>query len=217
MRYDRSTASYVQTMRAFWDFPTYRSEAQAQDLVAHVGSWFSPMAMPGVALRAHSVLVTPTSKGSEVTLDFRIQTVAREDLAAAKTLLASALPHCLPDTPVRLIEADDFVRAEWARFDICAAHYLLECDYNQGGWLRERPSNQRRMESTDVQLHRLHYKPGRDLSWDSLSENARSIYANAALSFGLVDEAEYETLCGTIYDGPAEDEENDMLQRMSQA
>ncbi|MCX7408679.1 MAG: hypothetical protein NTZ32_11420 [Planctomycetales bacterium] len=41
-------------------------------------------------------------------------------------------------------------------FDICEAHYQLEVDYNLGGWLHERPSNQRRMEATHVQLHRMH-------------------------------------------------------------
>lgn len=43
-------------------------------------------------------------------------------------------------------------------FDICQAHLQLECDYNKGGWLRERPSNLRRMESTGLQLHRMGYR-----------------------------------------------------------
>jgi hypothetical protein len=45
-------------------------------------------------------------------------------------------------------------------FDICQAHQQLESDYNVGGWLRERPSNARRMESTGVQLLRMHFEPG---------------------------------------------------------
>lgn len=42
-------------------------------------------------------------------------------------------------------------------FDICQAHAQLESDYNIGGWLRERPSNQRRMEATSCQLQRMQY------------------------------------------------------------
>ena len=42
--------------------------------------------------------------------------------------------------------------AEFNRFDIAEAHCVLEWDYNDGGWLQERPSNQKRMESTGVQL-----------------------------------------------------------------
>lgn len=42
-------------------------------------------------------------------------------------------------------------------FDICQAHQQLEADYNMGGWLRERPSNVRRNESTSCQLHRMKY------------------------------------------------------------
>ena len=43
-------------------------------------------------------------------------------------------------------------------FSIAQAHAQLESDYNQGGWLRERPSNQRRNESTSCQLARLKYR-----------------------------------------------------------
>ena len=43
------------------------------------------------------------------------------------------------------------------RFSICQAYAQLEADYNVGGWLRERPSNQRRMESVGVQLSRMGY------------------------------------------------------------
>lgn len=57
------------------------------------------------------------------------------------------------------------------RFDICEAHCVLEWDYNMGGWLRERPSSQRRMESTGVQLLRMQFRPRPDLSSETLTEN----------------------------------------------
>lgn len=41
------------------------------------------------------------------------------------------------------------------RFSICQAYQQLESDYNVGGWLRERPSNQRRRESIGCQLSRM--------------------------------------------------------------
>lgn len=62
------------------------------------------------------------------------------------------------------------------RFDICEAHYILECDYNVNGWLRERPSNRRRMESTGVQLYRMQFKCPANLSYETLSDNGREIY-----------------------------------------
>lgn len=43
------------------------------------------------------------------------------------------------------------------RFAICQAYQQLEADYNVGGILIERPSNQRRRESIGVQLHRMGY------------------------------------------------------------
>jgi hypothetical protein len=71
-------------------------------------------------------------------------------------------------------------------FDICEAHYILECDYNVGGWLHERPSNRRRMESTDVQLHRMGFKPSPMLgSYDDLSENGQAIYDELVERYGL--------------------------------
>lgn len=50
--------------------------------------------------------------------------------------------------------------SEVSVFDICQAHLQLESDYNVGGILRERPSNQRRNASTGVQLLRMRFKPG---------------------------------------------------------
>lgn len=72
------------------------------------------------------------------------------------------------------------------RFDICEAHLALEWDWHSGGWLHERPSNQRRMESTDVQLHRIGFKPGAGFKgYESLSDNGKEIYREAAERFGL--------------------------------
>lgn len=62
------------------------------------------------------------------------------------------------------------------RFDICEAYYMLECMYNVGGWLHERPSNRRRWEATHVQLFRMGYKPSPLLTLERMSENAREIY-----------------------------------------
>lgn len=68
------------------------------------------------------------------------------------------------------------------RFDICEAYDQLESDYNVGGWLRERPSNQRRNESVGVQLHRMRYRRG---PGSTLSENAQEIYDAAVVRLGL--------------------------------
>jgi hypothetical protein len=66
---------------------------------------------------------------------------------------------------------------DFDKFDVCEAYYQLECDYNKGGWLHERPSNQRRMESTDVQLHRMGFRVGAGWrGYESLSENGKEIY-----------------------------------------
>lgn len=61
-------------------------------------------------------------------------------------------------------------------FDICEAHFLVECHYNVGGWLHERPSNRRRKEATACQLKRLWFIPASGLSYDTLSDNGREIY-----------------------------------------
>lgn len=66
---------------------------------------------------------------------------------------------------------------EFNRFDICEAHLVLEWDWHSGGWLHERPSNQRRMESTEVQLSRMGFKPGAAFrGYESLTENGKAIY-----------------------------------------
>jgi hypothetical protein len=72
------------------------------------------------------------------------------------------------------------------RFDICEAHYALELDYNVGGWLRERPSNRRRRESTNVQLQRIGFKPGLMFNgFESLSENGQEIYRALEARYGF--------------------------------
>lgn len=82
--------------------------------------------------------------------------------------------------------------AQWDRFDICLAAQAIENDFNFGGWLRERPSNQRRMESTGVQLHRLGFSsPYQGGSFNALAEggeeyeNACDIYIEALVRFDL--------------------------------
>jgi hypothetical protein len=76
--------------------------------------------------------------------------------------------------------------AHFDRFDICEAYLVLETDYNVGGWLRERPSNQRRREATHIQLGRIGFRPVS--SWngfESLSENAQEIYLEACERYGF--------------------------------
>ena len=88
------------------------------------------------------------------------------------------LPHM--DSPVSI-------------FSICQAHQQLEADYNVGGILRERPSNQRRNESTGVQLARMKYRSS--LEWVDIENpcgeesaddrDVRDIYILNVLNWGL--------------------------------
>ena len=78
------------------------------------------------------------------------------------------------------------------RFAICQAFSQLEADYNVGGWLQERPSNQRRRESIGVQLHRMGYSNpcgwtdiGAGPDGDPFDEEVRSIYVDHVLKWGL--------------------------------
>lgn len=71
--------------------------------------------------------------------------------------------------------------AYFDRFDICAAWDRLEADYNEGGWLRERASNQRRRESCVVQLRRMGYRNPSGY----MTRNAVAIYCNARNRLGL--------------------------------
>lgn len=66
--------------------------------------------------------------------------------------------------------------ATFDRYDICEAHYILECDYNVSGVLRERPSNIRRNMSSGYQLHRMGFKPAPSLSFETMTDNGRAIY-----------------------------------------
>lgn len=76
--------------------------------------------------------------------------------------------------------------ANFDRFDICEAYYQLEVDYNSGGWLHERPSNQRRKEATHVQLHRMKFDVGDGWQgYESLSDNGREIYHELRHRYGF--------------------------------
>ena len=88
------------------------------------------------------------------------------------------------------------------RFNICQAHAQLESDYNVGGWLRERPSNQRRRESIGCQLARMGFsnpygwvditaEPSGDDDPDD--EEVREVYMRAALRLDLPIDAELMT------------------------
>ena len=79
------------------------------------------------------------------------------------------------------------------RFSICQAYAQLEAAYNVGGWLSERPSNQRRRESIGAQLSRIGYsnpyglvdieaEPGED---DGDDNEVREIYMRAVLRLNL--------------------------------
>jgi hypothetical protein len=75
--------------------------------------------------------------------------------------------------------------ASFDRFDIVEAHAVLEWDYNVGGWLRERPSNLRRMEATACQLHRMKFRPSINLGLNTLSDNGKEIYFANVLKWNL--------------------------------
>lgn len=72
------------------------------------------------------------------------------------------------------------------RFDICEAYLAMEWDYNRGGILIERPSNSRRNMSTDYQLNRMGFKPGRGFNgYESLTENGQEIYRALEARYGF--------------------------------
>jgi hypothetical protein len=76
--------------------------------------------------------------------------------------------------------------AHFDRFDIAEAHAVLEADFNVGGWLRERLSNQRRAEASAVQLRRIGFRHSPlGGSFRHLSRNGRAIYLNARRALGL--------------------------------
>ncbi|AVQ80770.1 hypothetical protein [Variovorax sp. PMC12] len=81
------------------------------------------------------------------------------------------------------------------RFAICQAFAQLEADYNRGGLLQERPSNQRRRESIGVQLSRMGYsnpygwvaiEAERDSDCeDPADDEVRDVYMRHVLMWGL--------------------------------
>lgn len=80
------------------------------------------------------------------------------------------------------------------RFNICQAYQQLESDYNVGGWLHERPSNQRRKESIACQLSRMGFSnpfgwiditADHSESGDCDAEEVQFIYLSAVLRLGL--------------------------------
>lgn len=85
------------------------------------------------------------------------------------------------------------------RFDIADAHFLLECHYNVGGILWERPSNQRRNESTGVQLARMGHQPGMGLDFDSMEDDGKEVYLTNVLKLNLPRDAEQNQLIGVFF------------------
>lgn len=82
--------------------------------------------------------------------------------------------------------------AEFNRLDICCAYAALEYDWNVGGMLQERASNQRRRESIGVQLHRMNFKAAGDeaagfseLVKGGDGPNRAEIYLDAICRMGL--------------------------------
>ena len=84
------------------------------------------------------------------------------------------------------------------RFAIAQAFFQLEAEFNRGGILQERPSNQRRRESIGCQLARIGYlvpygwvdidvEPELDDYGyaDPFEEEVRRIYIDHALKWGL--------------------------------
>ena len=89
--------------------------------------------------------------------------------------------------PSQVAVRDSIPLPDFDRFDVCEAHYQLEVDWNLNGWLRERPSNRRRMEATHVQLHRMGFQVGAGWNgYDSLTENGKEIYDALERRYGLV-------------------------------
>jgi len=78
------------------------------------------------------------------------------------------------------------MNAYFDRFDVCEAYLIFERDYHVGGWLRERASNRRRHEATDVQLHRMGFRPAPGLGgYRDLTANGRAIYRGLAERYGF--------------------------------
>lgn len=87
------------------------------------------------------------------------------------------------------------------RTDICEAHYLLEADYNVGGWLRERPSNVRRNMSSAYQLWRMKFTPSPILAFETLTEDGKRVYLLNVLKMGLpIDDEQIRRLAEVFED-----------------
>ena len=71
------------------------------------------------------------------------------------------------------------------RFDIAEAYAVMEWHWHSGGWLRERESNQRRMEATACQLDRMQFKPRPSLEFRTLTENGKAIYRQLVDRYGF--------------------------------
>lgn len=98
------------------------------------------------------------------------------------------------------MKLSEYTQQHANRFSICQAHAQLESDYNMGGILRERPSNNRRNESTSCQLSRMGYDNPH--IWvdicsqdnDDCDDNeVRSVYLQNVLKWGLPIDAEMMT------------------------
>lgn len=93
---------------------------------------------------------------------------------------------------------------EMNRFNICQAYAQLESDYNLGGLLQERPSNQRRRESIGCQLARMGFsnpygwcdiKADHSETGDCDAEEVQFIYLSAVLRLALpIDDDIRETM-----------------------
>ena len=98
------------------------------------------------------------------------------------------------------------------RFAIAQAFLQLDADYNVGGILRERPSNQRRRESIGCQLSRIGYS--NPYGWvditcepeldsygyaDPFDEEVRSIYIDHVLKRGLPMDEELKATARRLF------------------
>lgn len=75
--------------------------------------------------------------------------------------------------------------ATFDRFDICEAYAVLEWDWNNGGWVQERPTNRRRRQATSIQLGRIGFKSAPSLAYESLTDNGKEIYADLCERYGF--------------------------------
>ena len=74
-----------------------------------------------------------------------------------------------------------------ARFDICEAYHILEHDYGQGGWLRERGfRSDGTVKQVSVQLKCIGFRPSPLLNgYDDLTDEGKLIYDRWVTSHGF--------------------------------